>query len=41
MYPHVPYNQSKSSFQNEKKVIVKCNNMEIKFPSICYDLYYN
>lgn len=41
VYPHVPYNQRKSSFQNEKKVLVNCNNMKIKFPSIGYDLYYN
>lgn len=41
MYPRGPYNQSKSSIQNEKKVLVNCNNMKIKFSGICYDLYYN
>lgn len=35
--------QSEQEFtaKRQKKVLANYSNMKIKFPSICYDLYYN
>lgn len=34
--------QSEQEFMAERKnVLVNYTNMKLKFPSICYDLYYN
>lgn len=43
MYPHAPTTRAKVHCKRKEKkvVLVNYNNMKIKFPSICYDLYYN